>query len=87
MRPEDIQTLLAEHLPYFDIRRSEDGTRWHFLYNGQIILAEHWGLFEQFTSAIGFPLDFSSSLYVGVSVSHEDLIAGLALLTPSKSSD
>lgn len=77
MTREELQIALDQHLPYFRLEHADDGTRWHLYYNGQTIPAEHWTLFERFTDVIGFPLDFSSSLYVGVSVTNEDLVRAL----------
>lgn len=73
MEAAHLQRQVDEFLPYFRIRRADSGTDWHLLYNGRTIAREHWHLFQQFTGMLGFPLDFSSSLYVGVTVSTERL--------------
>lgn len=84
MTREELQTALDQCLPYFRVEHADDGTRWHLYYNGQTIPEEHWKPFERFTGAIGFPLDFSSSLYVGVSVANEELVHALRNLTSAE---
>jgi len=65
-----IQKWLDENLPYFNLL-PQDNKVVKILYNGKQI--EEWKKFERFTSLIKFPLDFSSSLYVGVTTTLDKL--------------
>jgi len=66
----EIRSWLDENLPYFKLSFYDDNSV-RIVYNGKQI--QDWELFQEFTSLINFPLDFSSSLYVGVTIPIEKL--------------
>ena len=81
MSLDEIRSALHAILPYFRLQWADDRTRLHVHYTGDVILERHWKQFARFTSLIGFPLDFSSSVYVGISVSPEGLVQALRSLS------
>lgn len=77
LKINEIRKWVDENLPYFKLS-SQGNDVLRVLYNGKKI--EDWKKFEKFTGAIHFPLDFSSSMYVGVTATLEELQSAIELI-------